>query len=101
MQEKFNFEENKVIEEINKRNCKKVLLQLPEGIKMEAARLSKLFESKTNAEVIVSGEPCWGGCDIALDEARNLKVDLLIHYGHAQFIKADFPILYFQAFHSS
>jgi len=96
MQEKFNFEENKVIEEINKRNCKKVLLQLPEGIKMEAARLSKLFESKTNAEVIVSGEPCWGGCDIALDEARNLKVDLLIHYGHAQFIKADFPILYLE-----
>ena len=96
MENKFDFEEYKVIEEINKRNCKKVLIQLPEGIKQEASRLSSILESKTNAEIIISGEPCWGGCDIALDEARNLKVDLLVHFGHAQFIKSDFPILYIE-----
>lgn len=94
--EKFDFEENRVINEIKERNCKKVLLQFPEGIKMEASKISKLLGEKTNADIIVSGEPCWGGCDLALDEARNLKADLLVHYGHAQFIKTDFPILYIE-----
>ncbi len=95
MEYKFDFEEDKVVEEINKRKAKLVLLQLPEGIKKEALRLSKYFESKTNAEVIVSGETCWGGCDLSLDEAKNLGADLLVHYGHAPFMKkVDFPVFY-------
>ncbi|MBI2148754.1 diphthamide biosynthesis enzyme Dph2 [Candidatus Woesearchaeota archaeon] len=97
MNNKFDFQEEHVINEINKRKAKLVLLQLPEGIKQEAVRLANYFESKTNAEVVVSGETCWGGCDLALDEAKNLGADLIIHYGHAPFIKkVDFPILYIE-----
>ena len=61
---------------------KKILIQLPEGIKQEASKLSKLLESKTNAEIIISGEPCWGACDTPQD-LKSLGVDLLIQWGHS------------------
>ena len=93
----YKFEEDKLINEIKERKAKKILLQLPEGLKKEASRLVKFIQDNAEAEVIVSGEPCWGACDIALDEARNLKADLIILYGHAPFIKIDYPILYIEA----
>ena len=97
MESKFDFQEDFVVKEINSKKAKVVLLQLPEGLKQEAFRLVNYFESKTKAEIVVSGETCWGGCDLALDEAKNLGADLIIHYGHAPFIKkVDFPILYIE-----
>lgn len=97
MGEKFDFEEKKVVNEIKDKKAKLVLLQLPEGLKKEAVRLVNYFEKETNAEVVVSGETCWGGCDLALDEAKSLGADLLVHYGHAPFIKkADFPVFYIE-----
>lgn len=95
MASKFDFQEDFVVKEIKDRKAKLVLLQLPEGLKQEAIRLVNHFESKTSSEIIVSGETCWGGCDLALDEAKNLGADLIVHYGHVPFIKkVDFPILY-------
>ena len=93
----YKFEEDKLIREIKERNPKLILLQLPEGLKKESSKLVKVIKDNTNSEVIVSGEPCWGACDIALDEAKNLKADLIILYGHAPFMKINFPILYMEA----
>lgn len=93
----YKFEEDKLIREIKERNPKLILLQLPEGLKKEAFNLVKIIKNNTKSEVIVSGEPCWGACDIALDEARNLKADLIILYGHAPFMKINFPVLYIEA----
>ena len=93
----YKFEEDKLIREIKERNPKLILLQLPEGLKKEASKLVKVIKDNTNSEVVVSGEPCWGACDIALDEAKNLKADLIILYGHAPFMKINFPILYIEA----
>ena len=93
----YKFEEEKLIREIKEKNPKLILLQLPEGLKKEAFNLVKIIKDNTKSEVIVSGEPCWGACDIALDEARNLRADLIILYGHAPFMKIDFPILYIEA----
>ena len=90
----YKFDEENLIKEIKERKAKRILLQLPEGLKKEASRLAKFIQDNTNSEVIIAGEPCWGACDIALDEARNLKADLIILYGHAPFMKIDFPILY-------
>ncbi len=97
MDNKFDFQEDKIVNELNNRKTKLALLQLPEGLKKEAIRLVNYFENNTNSEIIVSGETCWGGCDLALDEAKNLGVDLLIHYGHAPFMKkVDFEVLYIE-----
>ena len=93
----FDYNEDKVVLELKTKSIKLALLQLPEGLKKDATWLVKKFESETNTSIIVSGETCWGGCDLALDEAKNLGADLLIHYGHAPFIKRiDFPVLYIE-----
>ncbi|MEJ2242378.1 MAG: diphthamide biosynthesis enzyme Dph2 [Candidatus Bathyarchaeota archaeon] len=74
-----------------------VLLQLPEGLKPEAPRLAKLVE-EVGALPIVSADPCYGACDLAVSEAKNLGVDLIIHYGHSPMaINSDVPIVYFEA----
>lgn len=89
----YNFDEPKVKEEIINRKAKKVLLQFPEGLKKEALRFSNSLE-KEGIKVVVSGDHCWGACDLALDDAKKMKVDLLVHFGHVQFNKVDYPVLY-------
>src|SRR3989344_3703313 len=91
----LNFELPKLVKELKKRKPKKVLVQLPEGIKQNATEIADVFE-KLGIEVIFSGETAWGGCSIALQEAEALKVDLIVHFGHAEFIKTKFPVLYIE-----
>ena len=91
----LNFEIPKLVSELKKRKPKKVLVQLPEGIKQNAMEIAEAIED-LDIEVIFSGETAWGGCSIALQEAEALKVDLIVHFGHAKFIDADFPILYIE-----
>ena len=94
---KFDFELENAIEQIKSRNPKKILIQLPEGMKTYTAEIVSQLAINTKTDILVSGNSNWGGCDLALDEAKNLKVDLLVHFGHAQFIKnVDFPVLYIE-----
>ncbi len=71
----------------------RILLQFPEGLKQEALRHAKRLESDGN-EVFISASPTYGACDLALDEARNIGADKLIHFGHAEFNKVDFNVEY-------
>src|SRR3989344_2606696 len=91
----LNFEKEKLIEELKARKPKKVLIQLAEGIKQDASEISNWIEG-LGIECIFSGETCWGACSVAVQEAQALGVDLLVHFGHAEFIKVDFPILYME-----
>lgn len=81
----LDFETEKLISELKERKPKKVLVQLPEGIKQNAMDLKKIFDS-LEIEVVYSGETCWGGCAIAVSEAREIGADLIVHFGHAKFI---------------
>ncbi|MCL5262299.1 MAG: diphthamide biosynthesis enzyme Dph2 [Candidatus Marsarchaeota archaeon] len=71
----------------------RILLQFPEGLKQEALKHAKRLESEGN-EVFVSASPTFGACDLALDEARSLKAEKLIHFGHAEFQHVDFDVEY-------
>jgi 2-(3-amino-3-carboxypropyl)histidine synthase len=93
----FDFEEERVKQEILKLKAKRVLIQLPEGLKPEAPRLSKSIE-KFGVLSIVSADPCYGACDLATVEAESLGVDLLIHYGHSKLLKYErVPTIYIEA----
>ncbi|AWR97656.1 diphthamide biosynthesis enzyme Dph2 [Acidianus sulfidivorans JP7] len=82
----YFFNISHVIEEIQKRNAKRVLLQFPEGLKYFSTEIIEELENKLpNTEFIISGEPSWGACDIAEDEANILNVDLIIHFGHTPY----------------
>jgi len=89
----LNFELPKLISELKKRKPKKVLIQLPEGVKQNVSEIVEEIE-KLGIGVIVSGETCWGGCSVSVDEAKNVEADLIIHFGHAEFTKINFPVLY-------
>src|SRR3989338_10688299 len=91
----LNFELPKLINELKKRKPKKVLVQLAEGIKQNAAEIAEVFE-RLGIQVIFSGETAWGACSVAVQEAEALKVDLIVHFGHAEFIETDFPVLYME-----
>lgn len=91
----LNFEINHLIEKLKELKPKKVLVQLPEGIKQNALEIAKVFED-LNIEVVFSGETCWGGCSVAVNEAKDTNADLIVHFGHAEFIKTDFPVLYIE-----
>src|SRR5512138_3044663 len=93
----FDFEEDRIKKEITKLGAKRVLLQLPEGLKPEAPKIAKAIE-KTGALPIISVDPCYGACDLALCEAEGLDVDLIVHFGHAEMVKNEkIPTLYVEA----
>lgn len=93
----FDFEEERIKQEIARLGAKRVLLQLPEGLKPDAPRLAKIVE-KAGALPIVSADPCYGACDLAMSEAEALGADLLIHYGHARLLKHEkVPTVYLEA----
>jgi 2-(3-amino-3-carboxypropyl)histidine synthase len=95
----YQLEEARIIEEIRRRGSKRVLLQMPEGLKPLGFRLAKLLEGQKGVEAFVSGDPCYGACDLALGPKSHLEADLLIHIGHAE-IPGEFPeenVLYVEA----
>jgi 2-(3-amino-3-carboxypropyl)histidine synthase len=80
----YDLEEARLVDEIKKRSPRRVLLQLPEGLKPRAAALAEKLRTTTGTEVIVSGDPCYGACDLALHQMKELRADLLIHVGHSE-----------------
>jgi len=97
MMKQFDFEEERVKQEILKLGAKRVLIQFPEGLKPEAPRLAKIVE-KFGVLPIVSADPCYGACDLATAEAESLGVDLIIHYGHSKLVKHErVPTIYVEA----
>ncbi|MCS7124222.1 MAG: diphthamide biosynthesis enzyme Dph2 [Candidatus Bathyarchaeota archaeon] len=93
----FDFEEERLKQEIVKYEAKRVLIQLPDGLKVEGPRLARIVE-KAGALPIISADPCYGGCDLATAEAESLGVDLLVHYGHAKLLKYEkVPTIYIEA----
>jgi 2-(3-amino-3-carboxypropyl)histidine synthase len=93
----FDFEEKRLKEEINKRKPKIVFLQLPEGLKPDAPRLAAVVE-EAGALPIISSDPCYGACDLAVSEAKILGADLIVHYGHTPMTpNADVPTIYVDA----
>jgi 2-(3-amino-3-carboxypropyl)histidine synthase len=94
---RFDFEEERIKQEISKLGAKRVLLQMPEGLKPEAPKLAKFIE-KCGVLAIISADPCYGACDIAVDEAEGLGVDLIVHFGHAKMVKHEaVPTIYVEA----
>jgi 2-(3-amino-3-carboxypropyl)histidine synthase len=93
----FDFEEERIKKEITRLGAKRVLLQMPEGLKPEAPQLAKIIE-KTGILAIISADPCYGACDIAVNEAEGLGVDLIVHFGHAKMVKHEqVPTIYVEA----
>lgn len=56
-----------------------VAVQVPDGFKRYAADIAGQLK-KEGYEVIISGDPCYGACDLGLDTLG--YADILVHFGH-------------------
>lgn len=68
------------------KNAKKVGIQLPDGLKRYAFEIASLIESK-GFEVVISGETCFGACDIDTEILK--EVDYLLHFAHTPMLNID------------
>ncbi|MDD5417665.1 MAG: diphthamide synthesis protein [Candidatus Nanoarchaeia archaeon] len=78
----YDFETNKVIKKIKDSKAKKVLLQFPEGLKINAVKIAGEIEKATGAVIMIWAGSCFGACDIPA-----VKCDLMVQYGHSKFVK--------------
>ncbi len=78
---------------------KRLLLQFPAGLKVYAREIADVIEERTNSEVFISADPCFGACDLAIDLAKSIGADALIHFGHLPIpnLKIDFPVIFVNA----
>ncbi len=77
----YNLELKKAIEKIKKEKAKTVLIQLPDGLKPKAKEINEELEKNTNAKILIWAGSCFGACDVP-----NVNVDLLIQWGHSEWI---------------
>ena len=93
----YQLQIEEVIAKIKDLNAKTVGLQFPEGLKIYATEVSRQIESKTKAMVLISGDPCFGACDVSDVDMKGL-VDLLIHFGHTPLpLKYEVPVFFVEA----
>ncbi len=90
-----NYEE--LAAKIKERKARRVMLQLPEGLKMKAAGICNFLQEK-GYDVLLSNDPSYGACDLVDAEAKRMQCDLLVHIGHNKFyvdFETDVPVLYY------
>jgi 2-(3-amino-3-carboxypropyl)histidine synthase len=81
----YDLELDRILQKIKENNYSSVLLQFPEGMLDKPLNKVKEILSKENLKVYVAGDPSYGACDLAVDQAKKLKCDLLVHFGHSEF----------------
>ncbi|WFN33677.1 diphthamide biosynthesis enzyme Dph2 [Methanogenium sp. S4BF] len=67
-------------EKLRASGARTVALQFPEGLKRRAPETAAALK-EAGYTVIISGDPCYGACDLATDALA--LADVLIHFGHA------------------
>lgn len=82
MADVYNLELEKAANEIKINRARKVLIQLPDGLKPKAKEIQNYLKKKTKSKLFIWGGSCFGSCDIPL-EAKNIGVDLIIQWGHS------------------
>ncbi len=75
--ERIDFSE--IFRELEKRNAKKIGIQLPDGLKYFSKELSEMFERR-EYEIVISGSASYGACDIDLSLLE--EVEVLVHFAH-------------------
>ncbi len=87
IESEYDLEMQKAVDEIKKAKAKIVCIQLPDGLKPKATEIASFLEKETKAKVIIWMGTCFGACDIPNLDNISPKVDLLIQWGHAVWVK--------------
>jgi len=88
---------DRLIDEIKKTGAKRVMLQLPMGLRTKAAAIAESAE-KAGVSLVLALNPCYGACDLADEEAKQAGCEVLVHVGHSKFYRhfeTAVPVVYF------
>jgi len=88
----YDLELDKVSKYVKEKEAKLVCIQLPDGLKQYSKSIVDELEEKTNSKVIIWLGECFGACDIPLG-LDQMKIDLLVQWGHNLFHKAEWSKL--------
>jgi 2-(3-amino-3-carboxypropyl)histidine synthase len=84
---------DETIRMLKKAGARRVLVQVPEGLKPRARDIAAALE-KEGFVPFISVEPCFGACDLIDREAVGMA-DALLHIGHSDYgLKASVPVVY-------
>jgi len=86
--EKYELEIKKIVENIKKQKSSKVLLQFPEGMKPYAQAICDKIEGESDCECLIWMGTCFGACDLPLG-VEKLGVDLIVQFGHSAWNYSD------------
>jgi len=76
----MDFEIERIAKLVEEDQARVIRLQFPEGLKRYGPHVAKRIKQHTDVAVLLSGDPCYGACDLDCDG----EVDLLVHFGHAE-----------------
>ncbi|MFT4313101.1 MAG: diphthamide synthesis protein [Candidatus Woesearchaeota archaeon] len=82
----FRLELERVVREVQERNAKNVLIQLPDGLKADAHKVVKAIEEQTQAHCFIWFSSCFGQCDFPLGLGP-MGIDLMVQFGHNRYHK--------------
>ena len=82
----YDLELERVIARIKEKGYKRVLLQLPDGLKIHTQAVADELSARTGALVISWMGSNYGACDIPLG-VNQLRIDAVIAVGHNVFLK--------------
>jgi len=82
LQEEYDLELARIIRTIKKEKAKKVLIQVPDGMKPYATIIVDYLEEKIpHSEFFIWLGSCFGACDIP--NVKEKDFDLIIQFGHS------------------
>lgn len=84
LEEKYDLQLEKAVNQIKKSKAKLVLLQFPDGLKPYATAIVDYLESKLKGTgFLIWFGSCYGACDApVVGNKIKPKVDLVIQFGH-------------------
>ena len=79
----YMIDTEKIISEIKTQKAKRVMLQLPDGLKPKAKEIVDAIRKDTSAEVLLWAGSCYGACDLP-QGLEKFDIDILFHLGHTE-----------------
>ena len=70
----YDLDFNEAIINIKKNNFKKILLQIPEGLKEKFKEITEFLENKTSSSYIISADSCFGACDFPMNIEKDIDI---------------------------
>jgi 2-(3-amino-3-carboxypropyl)histidine synthase len=76
----MDFEIERIVALVRENRARVLQLQFPGGLTRYGPHVAQSIKEHVNVKVLLSGNPCYGACDLDC----TTQADLLVHFGHAE-----------------